>query len=58
VLIRKEIASIETPAFSSRPRDTSRGIHFWSESRGGMEPTWSNEQGDEAGHLTAWHIVY
>ena len=57
VLFRKGISLIETPALSSRPRDTSRGIHFWSESRGWMEPTWSNEQGDEEGHLTARHIV-
>jgi len=53
VLFRKEIPSIETPALSSR----SRGIHFWSESRGWLEPTWSNVQAYEAGHLTAWHIV-
>jgi len=57
VLFRKGISSIETPALSSRPRDTNHGVLFWSESRGWMEPTWSKEQGDEAGHLTTWNIV-
>lgn len=57
VLFRKGISSVETPSLSSGPRDASRGLLFWSESRGRMKPTWSNEQGDEAGRLTAWHIV-